>query len=67
MTTITLQLPDEQAQMLAKEAKKNGLSLEAYAEAQLLDSISKGVGNVSVYDLIDHIVEENTELYKRLA
>jgi predicted transcriptional regulator len=65
MTTITLELPDEQAQQWAKEAER----LNMTPEQLVTQSVEKRLAGRRRYmtQAIKRIIKENKELYRRLA
>jgi hypothetical protein len=70
MTTITIQLPDEQAARLAKYASTQQKSLE-----ELISEVASLIGQpeyeyadkATVDKAIDYVIKKNHELFKRLA
>ncbi len=64
MTTITLELPDEQAQQLAETARQMNMTLEEYAFLQL---VAPGEIDNGFLQLVNEIIEEDRELLESLA
>jgi hypothetical protein len=64
MTTITIQLPDEQANRLAELARRENVSVEQLVQArvQLLLEDEGAFERAARY-----VIEKNRELYRRLA
>jgi hypothetical protein len=64
MTTITLELPDEQAQQLTETARQMNMTLEEYAFLQL---VAPGEIDHDFLQLVNEIIEEDRELLESLA
>ncbi len=69
MPTITIEIPDDVAASLQAEAETNGESVEKIAGERFakLFLTAAEAQDRRVFALIHDIVEENTELYRRLA
>jgi plasmid stability protein len=70
MTTITIQLPDEIVKNLVNKANQHNSNLETEAAATIVAAISSESNLTQaerLNDVMDKIVAENTDLYKRLA
>ncbi len=65
MTTITLELPDEQAQQLAETARQFNMTVEELVTKSVEERLSERKKYVS--QAIRRIIEKNEELYRRLA
>lgn len=65
MTTITLELPDEQAQQLAETARQMNMTLEQLITTSVDERLSERKKYVS--QAITRIIKKNEELYRRLA
>lgn len=65
MTTITLELTDEQAQKWAQEAQRLNLTPEQLITTSVEERLSERKKYVS--QAIKRIIKENEELYRRLA
>ncbi|MDQ2687474.1 MAG: DNA-binding protein [Armatimonadota bacterium] len=63
--TITIELPDEQAQQWKKEAERLNLTLEQLTAQSVEDRLAGRKRYVT--QAIRRIISENTELYRRLA
>ena len=65
MTSVTVQLSDAQAERLAREAKRLGVSAEDLVRAAVVDLLE---GRDEAFQTAArHVVGKNTDLYKRLA
>jgi antitoxin FitA len=65
MTSITIDIPDNQLQKLQDLAKLHGVSLEALLRASLEDWLSSSKPEFS--SAADYVLKKNAELYNRLA
>ena len=69
MTTLTLELTDEQAQQWTKEAERLKMTPQQLVtqtvERRL--SASEKSGSVEFEDAMEYVFEKNSELYRRLA
>jgi hypothetical protein len=65
MTSITLQLPDEQLSELKERAERAGVSAEDLASAGLQDWLRQSRSDFAA--AAEHVLKKNAELYKRLA
>ena len=63
--TLTIELTQEQEQRLKDRAQHRGVSVEVFALAVLERSLRDR--REAIDDIIDQVVRENHELYKRLA
>jgi len=64
MTTITLELPDEQVQHLTETARQMNMTLEELALQRLFASTDVDGDFIR---LVEEIIEEDRELLERLA
>lgn len=65
MKSLTVRLSDAQAEHLAREAKRLGVSAEDLLRAAVVDLLE---GRDEAFQAAArHVAEKNTELYKRLA
>ncbi len=70
MTTMTLELTDEQARQLAEEAARLSLPIEELAALRLFAPWRPEEENAaapSFEEAMDYVFEKNSELYRRLA
>ena len=65
MTSLTVRLSDSQAEQLASEAKRLGVSAEELLRAAVLDLLE--ARDEAFIAAARHVLEKNTELYRRLA
>ena len=65
MTTITIEITDEQAQQWAAEAERQHLTVEQLARQSVEERIAGRKRYVT--QTIGRIIEDNAELYRRLA
>jgi len=65
MTTITLEIPDEQAEKWAKEAERLKMTPEQLVTLSVDERLEGRKRYVS--QAINRIIRENEELYRRLA
>lgn len=65
MTTITVQLPDDQADRLARMAERFHISVEQLATAGVQELLSER--DDQFRQAVTRILEKNAELYRRLA
>ncbi|MDQ2800502.1 MAG: hypothetical protein M3Y13_12785, partial [Armatimonadota bacterium] len=65
MTTIAIELTDEQAQQLAKEANRLNTTMENITLQSVEDRLAGRKRYVT--KTIRRIIQENEELYRRLA
>ena len=65
MTTITLEIPDEQAEKWAKEAERLKMTPEQLVTLSVDERLEGRKRYVSL--AINRIIRENEELYRRLA
>lgn len=65
MTTITLELPDEQAHQLTETARQFNMTVEELVTKSVEDRLSERKKYVS--QAITRIIKKNEELYRRLA
>jgi hypothetical protein len=65
MTTITILLPDDQAERLATVAHRHNLSVEQLASAHLQELLQESDKRFD--EAVAHVVKKNAELYRRLA
>ena len=70
MTTITLELTDEQAKLLAEEAKRLSLPIQEVAARRLFagwqPTNDKG-SSMEFEEAMEYVFHKNSELYRRLA
>ena len=64
MTTITLELPDEQVQRLTEAARQMNMTLEELALQRLFAPTDV---DEDFIQLVEEIIEEDRELLERLA
>jgi plasmid stability protein len=73
MTTLTVVLPDDEAQKLKMRAQRMGINLEAAARLAITDFNQKSedqnveADNVEFQKGAEELLRENAELYRRLA
>ncbi len=70
MTTLTLELTDEQAQQLAEEAERVGLTLPEFALRKVLTPwqfTEDSDGNPRFEEAMNYVFQKNAELYERLS
>ena len=73
MTTLTLELTDEQAGQLAEEAARLSLPVQELAARRLLvpwqseGEEEENASPPSFEEAMDYVFEKNSELYRRLA
>lgn len=70
MTTLTLELTDEQAQSLAEEAKRLSLPMQELAAQRLFTPWQSAEENAAAPNFeaaMDYVFQKNSELYRRLA
>ncbi len=65
MTSLTVLLSDSQAEQLAREAQRLGVSTEDLLRAAVIDLLE--TRHDAFLAAARHVLEKNTELYKRLA
>lgn len=65
MTSLTVRLSDEQAEHLAREAQRLGVSAEDLLRAAVVDLLEGR--DDEFLSVARRVVEKNAELYKRLA
>jgi antitoxin FitA len=65
MTSITIDIPDDQLQKLQNLAKAHGVSLEELLRSSLEDWLSSPKPEFS--EAASYVLKKNAELYKRLA
>ena len=65
MPTITIDLESEVVELLGAEARRRNVSPEALAEEGIREILSRP--DAETRRLIGQIIEENRELYERLA
>ena len=66
MTSITINIPDEQLQKLQALAQENGISLEDLLRARRIeDWLSQPTSEFA--QAANYVLNKNTELYRRLA
>jgi len=70
MTTLTLELTDEQARQLSEEAARLSLPLPEFATRRLFAPWQSGeedAAQPNFEEAMDYVFEKNAELYRRLA
>lgn len=72
MSTLTLELKDEQVDRLKKKAGRLGLSVESYASKVLgqisaSDKEDEAVDSAAFPEMLAASIRENDEAYRRLA
>ena len=65
MTTITIEVTDEQAKLLAEEAERLNVTPQDFAARKLIEALEQP--KPSFRDIARQVIQENTELYRRLA
>ena len=65
MTTIAIQLPEDQAKRLASLANRLQVTVEQLATAGVLDFLA--VPDQQFNQIAKEVLEKNAELYRRLA
>lgn len=65
MTTLTINLPDDQARKLHDLAKKTGASPEELVRTSIEEWLARP--ELTFADAADYVLEKNRELYRRLA
>jgi antitoxin FitA len=65
MTTIAIQLPDDQAERLVSVAQRLQVTVEQLAAAGVLDLLA--VPDEQFNQAAREVLEKNAELYRRLA
>ena len=65
MTTITIEVTDELAQRLAEEAGRLNVTPQDLVARKLIEAM--GQPEQSFRDIARQVIQENTELYRRLA
>ena len=65
MEIVTISLPDQLASEISEAAKKLGVSPEEFIKSGIEEKIS--LLNRDFHKAMDHVLEKNEELYKRLA
>jgi predicted transcriptional regulator len=65
MTSLTVRLSDSQAEQLAREAQRLGVSAEELLRAAVIDLLE--TRDEAFLAAARHVLEKNTELYRRLA
>lgn len=63
--TITLELSDEQSQLLQRRARDLGVDVRDLARAAVADLLAKSDEDFS--RAADFVIEKNRELYRRLS
>jgi predicted transcriptional regulator len=64
MTTLHLEVPDEVASRIKEAAVERGLTVEQLVATSIEEKLARDSGFESV---VDSVLAENAELYKRLA
>ena len=70
MTTLTLELTDEQAALLAEEAARLSLPMQEIAARRLFSGWQSTVeesGGIKFEDAADYVFQKNDELYERFS
>lgn len=70
MTTLTLELTDEQTKLLAEEAKRLSLPMQEVAARRLFagwQSTSEEGNGMEFEEAMEYVFQKNSELYRRLA
>lgn len=65
MTTVTIELSDEQVLTLEQRAKRLGISLEAILQLSIEDFIARSDDRFD--QAVAYVLEKNADLYRRLA
>lgn len=64
MTTLQLNVPDEVANRLQEAATEQGVTVEAFIAASLEEKLAR---DRSFESVVESVLADNAELYKRLA
>jgi hypothetical protein len=70
MTTLTLELTDEQVKHLTEEAEQIGLTLPEFALRKVLPPwqfVDETGSSPGFEDAMNYVFQKNKELYRRLA
>ena len=70
MTTLTLELTDEQTKLLAEEAQRLSLPMQEVAARRLFSpwqSAEVETRNMEFEEAMEYVFKKNSELYRRLA
>lgn len=70
MTTLTLELTDEQTKLLAEEAERLSLPMQEVAARRLFSawqSAEVESRNMEFEEAMEYVFKKNSELYRRLA
>ena len=65
MTTISIQLPEDQAKRLADVARRHNLSVEQLASAHLQELLQEPDNRFE--EAVALVLKKNAELYRRLS
>ena len=65
MTTITIEVTDEQARLLSEEASRLHTTAEELAARKIIEAL--GEARLDFHDVARQVIQENAELYRRLA
>ena len=65
MTTITIEISDKKAQQLADEASRLNVTPEDLAARKLIESLDQS--ELNFREIARQVIQENAELYRRLA
>lgn len=65
---ITIEISDEQAERLQREAARRAISVEALVQAGVVALLeAEPSASVAFEDALEHVLRKNAELYRRLA
>ncbi|CAN5572084.1 hypothetical protein BH23BAC4_BH23BAC4_07630 [soil metagenome] len=68
MTTLTISLPDREAERLRELAELAGSSPEEYAASAISEIVARKSGEpLELPEAVDRVMEKNQELYRRLS
>lgn len=65
MSTITVAIPDERLQRLREAAARLGVSPEDLVRVSIEDLLTRP--DETLKSAVEHVLEKNAELYRRLA
>jgi antitoxin FitA len=65
MSTITIAIPDERLQRLREAAARLGVSPEDLVRVSIEDLLARP--DETLKSAVEHVLEKNAELYRRLA
>ena len=65
VTTLTIEIPDEQMELLERRAASLGLTPQELVQASIEELLAQADQDLQA--AITHILQKNAELYRRLA